>query len=283
MEKNTNHSSGPLAPCFRSRSFIVTAAVGCKRYKLLQIMFRKTDGSLFVNFPYYKYSQGIVSLVLWSPTNVPPANLSLVPGGKVTSHLVKYAHHTDGRAHFSQDGKIYTTIKKQSVPLDEIQGHFFPTQLQGLASFEKLETNEYNVQPTNRRTVLNFSFGDNEPESIKIVGRLYQHSVLACNTIGGSGIRSVITVVSPEGKYYAAFCCSAPAGHPGDRRILVITCEGIPTLSKDAETALTFIGGFDNPSIVNDLSVPTTFLALIYPVNDSDDLVKKIGSIDFNR
>ena len=271
---------GWLAPCFRSERYVITVEGSSRRYKLLQLMFRKTDGSLFVTFPYYEHSEGIVSLITWTPEKVPPTSLSLEPGGKATSHLVKYSHHPDGRAHFSQDGKVFTAIKKQSVPINKIQGHIFTVQLQGLTSFDEVSPSEYDLPPTTKRTVLNFSFGSEEPEAVKIVGRLYSQDVLIRNMQSGV-LGPVMTVTNPQGKSYSAFLCSTPQGHAGEGKILVITCEGIPKLSKEEETTLTFIGGFDDVAIVNDLSKTTTFLALSYPVENAAELAERIGSIDF--
>jgi hypothetical protein len=61
-------------------------------------------------------------------------------GGKVTSHLVKYSHHPDGRAHFSQDGKILTAIKRQSIALDRQNGHMFTLYIQGLHALDVART-----------------------------------------------------------------------------------------------------------------------------------------------
>lgn len=280
VERISENQSAWLAPCFRSERYVITVEVGAYRYKLLQVMFRKTDGSLFVTFPYYEHSEGIVSLITWTPENVPPTSLSLEPGGKATSHLVKYSHHPDGRAHFSQDGKVFTALKKQSIPINKIQGHVFTVQLQGLTSFEQLNRNEYNLPPTAKRTILNFSFGNAEPQAVKFVGSWFSQAVLMKNMQSGV-LGPVMTAINPQGKSYLAFLCSAPEGHAGEGRILVLTCEGIPRLSKDEETALTFIGGFDDAAIVNDLSRTTTFLALSYPVENADDLAERIGSIDF--
>ena len=54
------------------------------------------------------------------------------PTYRITSHLVKYSHHVDGRAHFSQGGKILTAIKRQSMALDKQYGHIFSLLVQGL-------------------------------------------------------------------------------------------------------------------------------------------------------
>jgi hypothetical protein len=279
VERISVDKSGWLAPCFRSEQYVITVEVGSFRYKLLQFMFRKTDGSLFINFPYYAYKEGIVSHVTWLPELAPPANLDLKDEGKVTSHSVKYSHHPDGRAHFSQDGKVFTVIKKQSVPINDIQGHVFTVQLQGLNFFEQLRPIEYYLPPSVKRTVLIFPFGDKEPEAIKIVGRWYSQAVLMSNM--KSGILSPrMTAITPQGKEYSSYLCSSPEGHAGEGRIMVITCEGIPKLSKDEETTLTFIGGFDMSTIVNDLSTITTFLALSYPVDNANALRKRIDTID---
>jgi hypothetical protein len=72
----------------------------------------------------------------------------------------------------------------------------------------------------------------------------------------------------------------APAGRAGDNRILAVSCEGIPRLDRDQDSALTFIGGFDREETANDLTRTTSFLALSYPIRDVQALKGKLGSID---
>ena len=100
----------------------------------MQINFSKNDGSLFVNFPYYKHKQGIAGHFKF-PANLYSHNLNLIKEGKVTSHLVKYSHHPDGEAHFSQDGRVLTTIKKKSLRLCEVDDHIFTVLFQGISNF----------------------------------------------------------------------------------------------------------------------------------------------------
>ena len=121
--------------CFLTERFIVVIKTAQSRNKVMQIMFSKKDGSVFINFPYYKFSQGLVSLVTFSGNIKLPTSLNLVPGGKVTSHLVKYSHHPDGRAHFSQDGRVRTKVKKKAIALFKAEGHIFTAQLQGMNDF----------------------------------------------------------------------------------------------------------------------------------------------------
>jgi hypothetical protein len=103
----------------------------------VQVTFSKRDDSLFVGFPYFAHSSGILSPVTiekWQHTNV-KISLGHVGLGKCTSHLVKYAHHPNGKAHFSQTGKILTRIRRQSVPLKSVRGHIFTAYAQGLHDF----------------------------------------------------------------------------------------------------------------------------------------------------
>ena len=45
-----------------SHRFIIIFEVAGNSYKLFQIMFSKKDGSLHVNFPYYKHRHGLATL-----------------------------------------------------------------------------------------------------------------------------------------------------------------------------------------------------------------------------
>ena len=271
-----------LVQCFRSERYIVAVETASSRCKMFQVMFQKKDGSLFVNFPYFKHGEGIVSLVTWTPENPPPANLSLEPGGKITSHRVKYSHHPNGRAHFSQDGRVLTAIKKQAVPINEIQGHVFTIQLQGLGCFEPLEPAAETPLATTKHITLKFPFSSEEPEAIKFVGFWYPQDAIL-NRLTSGIVGPMMTLNTRNGKSYRAFICSAPHGHAGEERILALAYEGIPRLDKGGEAALTFIGGFDRPEIVNDLTKTTTFLALWYPVTNADELTTRLGSIDFRE
>ena len=80
-------------------------------YKIFKVIFQKRGG-IFVSLPYYRYPKGIVSEMVLPANKVPTYQISLQELGKVTSNKVKYSHPLDGRAHFSQDSKIYSYFKK---------------------------------------------------------------------------------------------------------------------------------------------------------------------------
>lgn len=259
----------------------MAAKVAGIRYKLLQILYAKKDGSIYISFPYFEHASGLVSLVTFQSTLQQPADLDLMPGGKVTSHRVKYSHHPDGRAHFSQDSKVRTEVLKLASPLADINGHFFTAQLQGLRYFKSEQESTTN---NSQRSTLDFNFGEKEPDSIKIVGHLYSTEVLMRQMVGNAEglVGPVVPVKTESGEKNLAFL----VGDPNKRRhekILLLTCNAIPQLDKNTDSALTFISGFDHIDKVTDPTINTTFLALSYPVSDYEGLRKNVGTIDIER
>ena len=128
---------------------------------------------------------------------------------------------------------------------------------------------------------MDFDFKDAEPESVKIVGRLYEKCVLE-NNIVGPVEGPIVPCVDNSGEKSIAFLL----GELIERNIeviLLINCFSIPKIDKENETALTFIGAFDEQKIVNNVSIDTKFLALSYPVANYEQLLTKIGSVDFIR
>jgi hypothetical protein len=266
------HVEQPELTPFRSERFVVCVGVGGERRKLLQIGFSRSDGSVFVSFPYYEHTEGLVSVGTLAPG---ATTMDLAAEGKITSHLVKYSHHPDGQAHFSQDGKVLTRVRRQSVPLDKIDGHCFTSQVQGLGSFARLDAPEYDAPPTARRTTLTFDFQAAAPEAVKIAGYLYNAARLA----GGP----VVLTENAQGDKRVAFLVAPVATRAGAERILMLICEGIPAMTKHERSVLTFIGGFDTHAIASNQALPTSVLALAYPATNAAQLRESIGSIDLPR
>src|SRR5436853_6424490 len=97
---------------FRSERIILTVKRDERRHKVVQIIFGR-DGSLFVNFPYFRHRTGILAAATIPGNGQKTSEVSLQIGGKIASHLVKYSHHPDVRALFSQDRKVHTANKPQ--------------------------------------------------------------------------------------------------------------------------------------------------------------------------
>jgi hypothetical protein len=272
--------------CHHAETYVIAVASRGLRHLVLQVRFARSDGSLFVSFPYFHDSNGLISHVTWPPNLQPPTDLSLIPGGKVTSHLVKYSHHPDGMALFTQDGRVRSVVRKQAVPLKAASGHLFTVQIQGLSGFRRAARpkDQPKVSPT--RTVLDFDFRENEPQAIKFVGSWYSHAQLRASITGQppNGVLGPIAMVqSPKGGIHLAYLLSPASGSPLQGYVLLLTCEAIPLLDKSGGSALTMMAGFDHPSVVNDSSRETSVLALLYPVESYTELASLIGTADFRR
>ncbi len=150
----------------RSEKFVVALETPSGKFKLFQILCGR-DGSLFVPFPYYKHSSAQLSQETMEGGRKYPSDLTVT--GPLTMHRVKYTHHPDGEAHFSQDGKILTKIRRRANSLPAYDGHIFTVQLQGLSDFQPLK--ERDLSKSGRQVVcMRLS---SEPTSLKLVAHLY--------------------------------------------------------------------------------------------------------------
>lgn len=268
-------------PAFVSERFVVTVETPEDRRKVFQLLFGKKDGSLLVSFPYYQDAVGFLTLVTLKAKTEYPASISLLDGGKVTGHKVKYVHHPDGEVHFSQDGKICTTVRKKSVPLSTAEGHIFTIQLQGLRDFKYLSSSESNPIPTNKKTFLNFRFEGTSPEAIKFVAHWYKKSALIERAIS-FGTTPQFIIESSNRSKSVGMLISDPFLRSNDDYYLLIMCEAVPILDRTSYSALTFMGGFDSKDVALDHDRDTKFLTLSYPASDTYETLKiQLGSVDY--
>ena len=121
----------------KSQRYVFAFEIDGHCHKIAQMICERRDGGFFVAFPYLKQGGGQVCLGTLAPDRTYPGSYDLRDGGKVTAHLVKYSHHADGEVHFSQDGKVFTNIRKHGVPLRSATGHMFTIQAQGIEAFEE--------------------------------------------------------------------------------------------------------------------------------------------------
>lgn len=257
----------------RAKQWVVGAQGDSFRRKVFQVQFQK-DGSIFINFPYYRLTTGVVSHVAWPASGSASSLLSLESGGKVSSHLVKYSHHPDGRAHFSQTGKVYTHIKKQSVPLTAVEGHLFSLHVSGLDNFEAMTDADINTN-TPRRIHAAFTFEHQAIETVKFVGMLHSLATLRQRAADG---QLATTMDTPQGP---AILCVGPRGYALEDYGLLLWTGLLPRQDQTRETSLLFVGGFDDIAAMNDVNRPVSFLAMSYPSQNPDDLRARLGSIDW--
>ncbi len=253
----------------RFQSFDIVASVYAALWRIAKVEFAR-DGSVYVYFPGFIDSSGIVCRAALRAGVSGATTLDLKENGRVTSHLVKYAHHPDGRAHFSQTGKVRTEIRRQAVPLRQHQGHLFTIQVQHIQSFPLL--------PAPRAAQLTVNLTDSI-RSLKITGWRHRVNDLTAPADAAPGAYPR-GVQGPDGAIRLGLFVAPPEGMPFDDVVLFLAFEETPWLSEDRAAHLIFLGGFDSTQTALNHSVDTEFLAFAYPCSDAAQLSQSIGSID---
>ena len=257
----------------RHQEFNIVARSSSKEHRILKVLFHR-DGSVFVMFPSFKENEGLVGkITLAAEAN--NTTFSLAKYGKITSHRVKYSHHPDGRAHFSQDGLVRTEIKKQSVSLAREQLHMFTVLAEGLGGFDAPRSSD------NTPKLVFPVYGG--PPGVKLVA-----SWCDLKNIHGTDSLSPgageIMIRFPSGQSKASWLVGPPRGNPYDRFGLLITPEEmsseISSQSSHVGPCLSFLGGFDSRHIALDHSKDTSFLIMKYPCTSPEELRGSIPSID---
>jgi hypothetical protein len=254
----------------RAERVVCTVRAGQLRVKAFQVVFHK-DGSFFISFPYFRHRTGLLSASSIPANGSRESQVNLEHGGKVSSHLVKYSHHIDGRAHFSQDGKIFTAIRRQSIALDRQHGHIFSLLIQGLNALDPAKDE---LQSTKRASI---EFSMETPEAIKFVGRWFDVKAMRFSgptpTIG-----PVVAGLDPDGNRTDQIFTGSP--YANAQYVLAISCVPIPSLGPEAESFL-FYGGFSSQDVMTDPTKEAGFLAFLYPVVGPEKLRQRLGSVDF--
>jgi hypothetical protein len=259
----------------RSERVVCVIKVGKRRAKAFQIGFDE-DGTLFIHFPYFQHRTGILSSSEIPATGERKTDVNIEHGGKVTSHRVKYSHHTDGRAHFSQDGKIFTAIKRQSISLDTQNGHMFSLYIQGLHALDVAKTAKDAEGISVKRSVVDFQIQPTA-EAVKFVGRWLDIDKLRVSEPNAT-VGSRHTMIDLDGGRTDAILVASP--HPNAKHVLAITCVKILRLGPEPEIFL-FCGGFDAPETMTDPTKKAGFLAFLYPLSEASNVRERLGSVDY--
>ncbi|NGO54103.1 hypothetical protein [Allomesorhizobium camelthorni] len=268
----------------RSQQHIITVIHNSVRYKLFQILF-SDDGSMYVNFPYYRKTTGFAGK-LQIPAGSVSHQVNLTDCAKLTSHLVKYAHHLSGQAHFSLTGKVKTEIKKQSVPIQELNGHIFTAMLQGIDGFEQANGKKYDHGWSDKRTTVEFNLGTIPIETIKFVAIMQplHETVKGVRPIPNSNAIGPKFVYPKEGEPGLGFLLAPPESNPLAGHILQLRLHMIPHLdAKEDRSFFMLMGGFDPLEKIHDTTQSAECLVLSYPAENVDELKKAIGSIDLEE
>lgn len=202
---------------------------------------------------------------------------------KVTRRRIKFAHHYFGEAHLSMDGQIITTIKKQSVPLPRLNGHFFTISIKGVCEFEEVKCAEDYHKTTNKRSVVNFNLGENKREGIKLIATWQSLESLQKEIELPSGEQFISIFKYNTNPPQWGFILAAPDINPIANKILLLRMQDLPPQAQDTQAFLHFMGGFDDRAAVNNAAIPSSFISLLYPVTDFQTMLQKLGSMDLSN
>lgn len=241
-------------------------------WKLFSIHFHR-DGSLFLLFPYFSRSDGFVSAVSREPGT---GKLDYLSGGAITSQRVKFSHHPDGRAHFSQTGRVRTAVRKQSMPLATLSGPAFIVRCQGLHAFEEL-TGRDSEKKAGRRVVVGAQL-DRHVDTVDIVGHWHTREELLRRT-SEPVLGPLVRLRRSDGRLETGALIGPKPHSPPQDRIIYLTCEEART-ARDQEAFLLFLGGFDAPFNFHEANAAFSFLMLAYPRGAVEAVHDLLPSVD---
>lgn len=259
-----------------SKNFVISVRKDKEVFKIFQINFHqniKGQASIIVSLPYFKKTLGLLSRMTYPANTRKVDKISMKIGGRTTSHAVKFSHWLDGNTHFSQDGKVFTTIRNSSNTLNSSIGHLFTLQIQGLDGFNLKDDDK---RKTLDKTDLDVTLED-EIKSIKFTAWWYDSSVVHDS---GNHYGNPYFFKRDNGVVDKAFALRAPQGSPLSDKILFLSFSAMPFLTKERGSHLLFLGGFDPKEIFNDISNDFHFLSALYPARNYKKLVQEVGSID---
>jgi len=244
--------------------YVIAVRTTSNTRKLFQIVPSKSDGSLYITFPYYRRGGGQMGEALLEANETYPSGLTVGDDFSVSTHYVKYSHHPSGLAQFSLSGKVRSSVRKASVPLSNASGHIFTFMVQGLGKFDVRKPEESGKL---KRGLVEFGLDCDLSQSLKFVGHYFSERELASRAAFNSGRDTPWTLaVTPDGRSLMSSALATSYFHNGERRYLMLTAERVPQITESQEVFMSFMGGFDPPNVVNDPKVPTSFLMFIYPI-----------------
>lgn len=256
-------------------------------HKLFQIRISSgTNPSLAVDFPYSPFASGLAMRAEWSPDDPDQRTFQwLDPSTSMTtSQRPKYNHHGDGRAHFSQDGKVRTVIKRQACPLREINGHAFTVHIQGIGRFPELAERDLVQNQKGARSIIGYSAAAQAPEMISIVGSVFARNVYFTHLVG-RGLHvaregDYTKYVHPDGQHEMVAILTDPAENLSRRDSLLVELRlSTHTIPDTNSEILLFIGGFDSLDFRRIKDLPG-FLAMKFPATPDNRDLSLIQSMD---
>lgn len=240
--------------------------------KLLHITLHR-DGSVFIQCPYFRQEPGVLAKITTGPTGGIAGRYNFAAGGCLTRHRVKLSHHMDGRAHFSQDGKIRTSLEKKSFRLDGPSSHLCQFVGVGVDHFDPVRGRDFR-RPD--RPILMFSAGRRRIEQFAMVlgwvtpDYLWDDFLDGWDVTGYDSIGPYILKQDHSGKLLGHI---GLAGHAAREdavsHLLTVAVNHHEPIDDEARPMLLMIGAWDHASISPPRAPGESALAWKYPADPS--------------
>ena len=222
--------------------------------KLFAVGFRP-DGSVFVHLPYFAESEGFLARTEGRVSGG-EARILNVGLQHTTANRVKFSYHPDGRAHFSQDGRVKTGVVDGLPPLSRHIGVLFHVECHGLSRFNAVCASDH--RPRNK-SIVDCTPGGSA-HGVAITGFISKPGVLIpVESVG----QPRCVAASHQSSYVIALAYKhtrVPSGYTGSH--------------------LLFLGGPSDPAIIAPGTSRSLLLA-VYPRGAATHLFPEADSADY--
>lgn len=256
------------------RHVVLTSSPAGDR-KIFSVSFDKRDGSIFVHLPYHTSHEGILGVA--GGVKIDQGRFaydSFIPIAK-TNHYLKFSYHPDGRTHFSQTGKIITSLVRHVEPLADNRGPIFYVKALGLSGFQLLMEAERRASETKK--ALFAAHFDEDVSGVSFTGFLKPRSEMQPRD-GSTLSEPFGNIVLPNGHYLPALAIGSPYHMKHHDRVLAITVEAFHKRKNEPITStLIFCGPIRADS---DDDPRKSCQAVLYPRSIGGTDLESVSSID---
>lgn len=259
-----------------SKKTIIGLALPSGWIRLCHVLFG-SDGSIYVDWPDFRITDGILSVVRLDDHGRTSNTVEFLGQGKVTSHLVKFSHHPDGRVHFSQTKKVRPQVFRNArFPLNGPIGRLLEVSA-------NRPVDGFQVRREARRGKPHLLFRyRTDPASVVLVFEWRRKSdVSSWNQGAPLGPKAQLFHKASKSEC-PAFFVGQPTGSPFHDHVLVVTCRTAGPFQGVDGPAIVLRGGADSDEVARsgDRPPPSEFLAALYPIRDRSALQALIGTVD---
>jgi len=224
-----------------------------KKWKRIGKLFFLKDNTICFAFPSLS-TGGILAESSCSRNSKEIQKIDLKNKGMVTSEAVKFSYHPDGRVHFSMDRRIYTKIKINTEPLGMQNRHLFTCLYGNPGKLHNVTDKDY--ERYSKNGLVRIYFDDGVPLSFSLSFHKYSLKGFDFNKYPKS--RDII-LLSPD-----------------ETMSLRIIVQKNP-VPKAEGSLFIFIGGFKIDK------TKMRFLSAMYPAANYDNLLRMLGTVDFEK